>query len=218
MGGHVQDEGEDEPQYAIPLPGGELPHQAYVRRYEGFPGPPGGVYANLAAAEPRPEASARMTPAGEKETIQIFVDADACPVKQEVYRVAKRFGLKVLLVSDSWMATPSEDLVELLVVKGRFDAADDEIVERVRADDVVVTADIPLAARCLEKGARVLDPRGKPFTEESIGDALASRELMQQLRELGNITGGPKPFEPRDRSRFLHRLDEVIHSIRRGTR
>ncbi len=105
---------------------------------------------------------------------------------------------------------PQEGLFELVIVKEGFDAADDWIVEHVRENDVAVSSDIPLAARCLEKGARILDPKGRVFTEESIGGALANRELMAHLRELGNITGGPAPFEKRDRSRFLERLDYVI--------
>ena len=142
--------------------------------------------------------------------ITIYVDADGCPVKNEVYRVAKRFGLKVYLVSNSKMGIPQEELVELVIVNERFNAADDWIVEQVRDNDIVVSADIPLAARCLEKEARVIDPRGRVFTKESIGDALANRELMAYLRDMGNMTGGPAPFEKRDRSRFLQRLDDVI--------
>ncbi len=154
----------------------------------------------------------------EAPTFRIFIDADGCPVKEETYRVAKRYGLKVLLVSNARMRRPYEEWVEMVIVEGTFDAADDWIVEKVSRDDVVVTADIPLAGRCLQKGARVLDPRGKLFSEDSIGDALASRELMSHLREMGNLTGGPPPFEKRDRSRFLQGLDTVIQAIRRGAR
>jgi hypothetical protein len=146
----------------------------------------------------------------------IYVDADGCPVKNEVYRVAKRFGLKVFLVSNSRMGIPQEELFELVIVNEQFDAADDWIVEQVRDNDIVVSADIPLAARCLEKDARVIDPRGRVFTKESIGDALANRELMAYLRDMGNITGGPSPFEKRDRSRFLQRLDDVLQAAFRG--
>lgn len=142
--------------------------------------------------------------------VTIFVDADGCPVKEEIYRVARRHGLPVRVVANSWMRTPNDSLVELEVVSGAFDAADDWIVEQVTENDLVVTADIPLAARCLEKGAAVLGHRGRPFTEDSIGEALASRELMTQLREMGVVSGGPKPFNPRDRSSFLHSLDEAI--------
>jgi uncharacterized protein len=142
----------------------------------------------------------------------IYVDADGCPVKNEVYRVAKRFGLKVYLVANSRMGVPQEELFELVIVNERFNAADDWIVEQVRDQDIVVSSDIPLAARCLEKGARVIDPKGRIFTEESIGNALASRELMAYLRDMGDITGGPAPFEKRDRSRFLQSLDKVIQA------
>ena len=143
----------------------------------------------------------------------IFVDADACPVKQEVYRVAKRYGLKVALVSNARMRTPNEDWLEMVVVDGQFDAADDWIVEHISENDIVISGDVPLASRCLEKGARVLAPTGHVFTRDNIGEAVASREFLSYLRELGTITGGPAPFEKRDRSRFLHRLDETIHAV-----
>jgi hypothetical protein len=146
--------------------------------------------------------------------LDIFIDADGCPVKQEVYRVAKRYGLKVTLVSNSWMETPQGDSLELVVVDGQFNAADDWIVEHVSENDIVITGDIPLASRCLEKGARVLAPTGRVFTRDSIGEALASRELLSHLRDLGSITGGPAPFAKRDRSRFLQRLDETIQAVR----
>ena len=142
--------------------------------------------------------------------MHVYVDADACPVKDETYRVAKRHGLKVTLVSNSRMRVPAEDWVELVVVQGDLDAADHWIAEHAEAGDVVITADIPLAGRCLAKGAQVLGPRGEPFTEESIGDALATRELLAHLRESGAVGGGPPPFDKRDRSRFLHRLDEML--------
>ena len=146
--------------------------------------------------------------------LDIFIDADGCPVKQEVYRVAKRYGLRVILVSNSRMRTPQEDWLEVVVVDGQFNAADDWIVEHVSENDIVITRDIPLASRCLEKDARVLGPSGRIFTKESIGEALASRELLSHLRDLGTITGGPAPFETRDRSRFLQRLDETIQAVR----
>jgi uncharacterized protein len=142
----------------------------------------------------------------------IYIDADGCPVKNEVYRVARRFGLKVYLVSNSRMGIPQGELFELVIVNEGFNAADDWIVEQVRENDIVVSSDIPLAARCLEKGARVIDPKGRTFSKETIGDALATRELMTYLRDMGDVTGGPAPFERRDRSRFLHRLDEVIQA------
>jgi uncharacterized protein YaiI (UPF0178 family) len=148
----------------------------------------------------------------ECQLITIYVDADGCPVKNEVYRVAKRFGLRVCLVCNSRMGIPKEDLFKLVIVGEGFNAADDWIVQQVSGNDIVVSADIPLAARCLEKGARVIDPRGRIFSEESIGEALANRQLMAYLRDLGNRTEGPAPFEKKDRSRFLQRLDDVIQA------
>jgi uncharacterized protein YaiI (UPF0178 family) len=148
----------------------------------------------------------------------IYIDADACPVKDEIYRVAQRYGLKVVLVSNSWLRAPNEEWLELVVVGAELDAADAWIVEHVTEEDIVVSADIPLAALCLEKGAGVLGPRGRPFTEDSIGGALATRELMSQLREMGEVSGGPPPFEKRDSSQFLQALDQMIHAIRKRTR
>jgi len=150
--------------------------------------------------------------------IQIYVDADACPVKDEVFRVAKRYGLKVFVVSNGRIRTPPDPSVEMVVVTGHFDAADDWISERITTTDVAVTSDIPLASRCLARGARVLDPKGKVFTPESVGDALANRELMAYLRDSGSITGGPAPFEARDRSRFLQKLDDLIQAILKANR
>ena len=147
--------------------------------------------------------------------LNIYVDADACPVKQEVYRVASRYSLEVILVANSWMRVPNEQWIVLEVVEDRTDAADDWIVEQVQSDDIVITADIPLASRCLRKGARVIGPTGKPFTESNIGQAIATRDLLSGLRDAGEITGGPPPLNKRDRSRFLQQLDEVIQSIRR---
>ena len=135
-------------------------------------------------------------------------------MKQEVYRVAKRYGLNVILVSNSRMRSPQEDWLEVVVVDGQFNAADDWIVEHVSENDIVITGDIPLASRCLEKGTQVLAPTGRVFTRDSIGEALASRELLSHLRNLGTLTGGPAPFEKRDRSRFLQRLDETIQAVR----
>ncbi len=145
----------------------------------------------------------------------IYVDADACPVKDEVYRVAERYELRVVMVSNAWLRTPNAKWLELVVVGAELDAADAWIVEHVTAVDIVVTADIPLAALCLETGAGVLGPRGRPFTEDSIGGALATRELMSQLREMGEVSGGPAPFEKRDRSQFLQALDQMVHAIRK---
>ena len=147
--------------------------------------------------------------------MHIFVDADACPVKQEVYLVAKRYGLDVTLVANSWMRTPNEQWIALAVVGDALDAADDWIVEHVQAHDIVITADILLASRCLQEDARVIGPAGKPFTESNIGDAVATRDLLSQLRDAGETTGGPPPLQKRDRSRFLQQLDETIQSLRR---
>ncbi len=147
--------------------------------------------------------------------LHIYIDADACPVKQEVYRVARRYRLKVTLVAGSCMRVPEDDSVALEVVGQGMDVADDWIVEHVEADDIVITADIPLAARCIAKGAAVLGTTGKPFTDDNIGSALATRNLLTELRGFGEITGGPPPFDSRDRSRFLQTLDEVINAIRR---
>lgn len=147
--------------------------------------------------------------------LHIFVDADACPVKQEVYRVAGRCGLNVTLVANSWMRVPNDSWIALEVVAGGFDAADDWIAEHVQPHDIVVTADILLANRCLKKDARVIGPTGKPFTDNNIGDAVATRDLLALLRETGEVSGGPPPLKKRDRSRFLQQLDVVIQTIRR---
>ncbi len=147
--------------------------------------------------------------------LHIFIDADACPVKQEVYRVARRYGLNVTLVANSSMRVPNERWIALEVVADGFDAADDWIAEHVQPRDIVVTADIVLASRCLQEGSRVIGPTGRPFTENNIGEAVATRNLLSELRGAGEITGGPRPIEKRDRSRFLQQLDEVIQSIRR---
>lgn len=147
--------------------------------------------------------------------LHIFIDADACPVKQEVYRVARRSRLDVTLVANSWMRVPNETWIDLKVVSEGFDAADDWIVDHVRPYDIVVTADILLASRCLKEGASVMGPNGKPFTDDNIGQAVATRELLSELRSAGEITGGPPPLKKRDRSRFLQKLDEVIQKIRR---
>ena len=147
--------------------------------------------------------------------LHIFADADACPVKQEVYRVASRYGLDVTLVTNAWMRVPNEQWIVLEVVEDGFDAADDWIVEHVQPDDIVITADIPLASRCLQEKARVIGSTGRPFTEDNIGDAVATRDLLSDLRDTGEITGGPPPLTKRDRSCFLQQLDAVIQSIRR---
>lgn len=142
--------------------------------------------------------------------IAIYVDADACPVKDEVYRVAARYGLHVTLVSNSFLNVPREPWIERVVVGDKLDEADDWIAERVGKGDIVVTADVPLASRCVKAGAVALAPNGKAFTDASVGLALATRNLMQDLREAGAITGGPKPFSPKDRSAFLGALDRAV--------
>lgn len=150
----------------------------------------------------------------------IAVDADACPVKQEVYRVAKRYDLEVILVAASWLRVPEDARVRLILVKdeGKLDAADDRIVEEIGPEDIAITEDVHLAARCLDKGARVISPRGRVFSPDSIGEAVATRDLMTNLREAGVATGGPRPFQKADRSAFLQRLDETVQAIRRSSR
>lgn len=148
-------------------------------------------------------------------TIAIYVDADACPVKDEVYRVAGRYGLHVYVVSNSFMNLPREPWIERVIVGDAFDAADDWIAERARPGAIVVTADVPLASRCVKAGAAALAPNGKAFTDASVGLALATRNLMQDLREAGAITGGPKPFSPKDRSAFLGALDRAVVRLKR---
>ncbi len=147
--------------------------------------------------------------------LHIYVDADACPVKQEVYRVAGRYRLPVTLVANTWMNVPREPRVELIVVDSGSDMADNWIVEQVRDDDIVVTADIGLADRCLKKGAVVIGATGKPFSDDMIGAALATRDLLSDLRGAGELTGGPPPMTKRDRSQFLQHLDEAVQTIRR---
>jgi uncharacterized protein YaiI (UPF0178 family) len=147
--------------------------------------------------------------------ITLYIDADACPVKQEVYRVAERHGVKVVVVSNSPIAVPRDPLVERVVVASGMDAADDYIAERATKGAIVVTQDIPLAARAVKAGAVAIAPNGKPFTEDSVGMALATRNLMDQLRSAGEITGGPKPFSPKDRSAFLGSLDREIVRLKR---
>ena len=147
--------------------------------------------------------------------IRIFVDADACPVKDEVYRVAGRYGLHVFVVSNSFLNLPREPWIERVIVGDKFDAADDWIAERADRGAIVVTADVPLASRCVKAGAAAIAPNGKAFTESSVGLALATRNLMQDLREAGAITGGPKPFSPKDRSAFLGALDRAVVRLKR---
>jgi len=145
----------------------------------------------------------------------IYIDADGCPVKDEVYRVAGRYDLKVFVVANRYQNVPQSSLIEAVVVGTGFDAADNWIAEHVTAGDMVITADIPLADRCIKRGARVLGPKGREFTEDSIGGALASRELSSHLRDMGIITGGPKAMQQKDKSRFLSKLDEIINALLR---
>lgn len=147
----------------------------------------------------------------------IFVDADACPVKQEIYRVAKRYEMDVTVVANAGLHVPEARWLKLVVVNSSLDAADDWIAQHATADDIVITADIPLAARCLESGAFVLDHKGGRFSEDYIGEALASREILAHLRDTGIVTQGPAPFSKQHRSKFLQRLDQTIQAIRRKT-
>jgi len=147
--------------------------------------------------------------------IRIFVDADACPVKDEVYRVAARYGLKTFIVANSFMQVPKDPMIERVIVGAGMDVADNWIAEHATPRDVVITADIPLAARCVKAGASVIAPNGRVFNENSIGMALATRNLMQDLRDSGETMRGPKPFSPRDRSTFLSALDQAIVKLKR---
>ncbi len=147
--------------------------------------------------------------------IRIFVDADACPVKPEIYRVAERHALHVYVVANSYMAIPRSDLIERVIVAEGPDAADDWIAERAGETDIVVTSDIPLAGRCIGKGTAVIPPTGKPFTADSIGMALATRDLLTGLRSAGATTRGPPPLTRQDISRFLSALDLAITRIKR---
>ena len=149
---------------------------------------------------------------------EIFVDADACPVKDEVYRVAGRYGLKVWVVANGWMRVPDSPLIERVTVTEGLDVADDWIATRAGLGDIVVTADVPLADRCVKAGARVIAPNGRPFTTSSIGNDLATRNLLTELRDTGQIRGGGRAFTKEDRSRFLGSLDTAIQAIRRTGR
>jgi uncharacterized protein len=146
--------------------------------------------------------------------LNIYVDADASPIKDEVYKVAARYKLNVFVVANQAMKVPLDPSVKLVVVRGHLDAADDWIVEHAEKDDIVTTADILLADRCLKKEARVIGHKGFEFDEDNIGDAVATRELLSNLRQGGESTGGPKPLSPRDKSQFLQTLDQVIQSIK----
>ena len=149
---------------------------------------------------------------------QVFLDADACPVKDEVYKVAARYGLKTFVVSNAFMQIPASPMIERVIVDAGPDIADDWIAERAQGGDVVVTNDIPLADRSLKKGAAALAPNGRRFTPDSIGSALAARAIGEHLRSMGETTGGPKAFDRNARSKFLQALDEIVSKAVRGRR
>jgi uncharacterized protein len=149
------------------------------------------------------------------DPVRIYVDADACPVKDEIYRVAARYAVPVTVVANGFIRVPQDPLIERVAAGAGMDAADNWIAERAGARDIVVTADVPLASRCVKAGAQVLSPSGRPFTEESMGMTLAIRNLMHDLRSAGEVTRGPRPFSPRDRSAFLSALDETIQRLQR---
>jgi uncharacterized protein YaiI (UPF0178 family) len=150
--------------------------------------------------------------------LELYVDADGCPVEDEVYRVADRYGLRVWVVANAWLRVPEGPLVTRVTVSEGLDRADDWIAGRIGPGDVAITADVPLAARCVERGARVVTPDGRPFTAETVGSALATRNLMTALREAGEIRGGGRPFTRQDRSRFLGALDAALQAIKRAAR
>lgn len=150
-------------------------------------------------------------------SIRILVDADACPVKDEIYKVAARHNLPVTIVAGGFIRVPQDPMIERIAAGPGMDAADDWIAERADARSIVITADIPLASRCVKAGSAVIAPNGKPFTEQSIGMTLAMRNLMHDLRSSGDITGGPAPFKPSDRSAFLSALDTAIRRLQRAT-
>ncbi|MFN8369337.1 MAG: YaiI/YqxD family protein [Bacteriovoracaceae bacterium] len=147
--------------------------------------------------------------------LHVYIDADGCPVKEEVYRVAGRHKLPITLVANKAIKIPNDPSVKMVVVKGNFDAADDWIVENVQKNDIVITADILLAERCVKKEARVVGHKGLEFTEENIGSLVASRELMQHLRQLGEGGNSSRPLEGKDKSEFLQTLERVIQSLKR---
>jgi hypothetical protein len=166
--------------------------------------------ATIAAAGQEP----LMTP--DPNFPRIYVDADACPVKDEIYRVAVRYGLPVSVVAGNFIRVPRDPLIERIAAGSGMDAADDWIAEHAGKGDIVITSDIPLASRCVKAGCEVIAPNGKPFTEQSIGMTLAVRNLMTDLRSSGEVTGGPRSFAPRDRSAFLSALDQAIRRVQRG--
>lgn len=148
-------------------------------------------------------------------TLTLYIDADACPVKDECYRVAERAGLKVFVVSNGWINTRRAPFIEQIVVDEGPDVADDWIAERAGPGDIVVTSDIPLADRVLKSGGQAIKPNGQPFTPDSIGSALAGRMVGEHLRSMGVATSGPPPFGPKDRSAFLQALDRAVVVARR---
>jgi len=150
--------------------------------------------------------------------VRIFIDADACPVKDETYKVAGRYRLQVFVVSNSFIQIPASPLIERRIVDAGPDVADDWIAEQCQPGDIVVTNDIPLADRVLKAGAAAIAPNGRVFTTDSIGSALAQRSIMEHIRSTGEITGGPRAFAPADRSRFLQALDEAVNRERRKSR
>jgi hypothetical protein len=157
-----------------------------------------------------------MDETNEKGPILVMIDADACPVKEEAYRVADRHHVKTMVVANSWINVPRSPLIERVVVPAGPDVADDWIAERARPGVVVVTADVPLAARCMKVGANVIAPNGRAFTDQSMGMALATRNLMDQLRSQGETTRGPPPFSPKQRSEFLSALDLALVRLARA--
>jgi uncharacterized protein YaiI (UPF0178 family) len=148
--------------------------------------------------------------------MRIYVDADACPVKDEVYRVAARHQVPVTVVAVGFIRVPQDPMIERVAAGTSPDSADNWIAERATAGDIVITADVPLASRCVKAGAEVIAPNGRPFAEQSIGMTLAVRNLMHDLRSAGEVTRGPRPFSPRDRSAFLSALDETIRRVQRA--
>ena len=148
--------------------------------------------------------------------IRIFVDADGCAVREEVYKIADRYQLKVFLVANKPIPIPLNSRIEMQVVSGSFDAADDWIFENISQGDLVVTSDILLADRCVKKKTRVVGPKGKEFTEDNVGSAVANRELMSNLRHMGDMRGGPAPMEKKDRSSFLSKMDQIIQALKKA--
>jgi hypothetical protein len=174
--------------------------------------------AEHSESTPRPSGDPEATPSAEPADPGplILVDADACPVKEETYRVAERYRLRVIVGSNVPIRLPKMGRVEPLVVPGGFNAVDDALAALAGPNVIVITADVPLAERCVDAGALVLDPRGRRLDAKSIGSAVATRNLLADLRTAGQITGGPAPFGPKDRSRFLQLLDESVNRLRRG--